>query len=396
MRLLGSVQLALTLLVIGLVALGVATLVESRLGAELSQAVVYRTLWFGLYLLLVSVNLVAAVVNRLPIRRYQWSFVLTHFALVLLLVGAWTSRTWGFEGRLEVAEGASSDTVDLNRSEVVLVELNSAERVRHRYPVSQSMLPRDRLLQEATAGLPRVEMVDLVERGQVLVEPQDGAAPQTVVRTAHLGDANADPCVLLRVADGETEHEFWIPRGGAQRLTLAGRQLEFAFRKSVERLPFTVSLEELRQRARTGVRDSRDFEGRFVLSSPTGQRPPVAVSLAANEALDYMGYRLRPSAVVRDEKGADNGALIAVSYEPGLPISYVAFVLLVLGVAWFLFGARHRRRWIWPSQAATDMAEDLGVVVPRSGSTRSGGSSQEELTRDRQDDPPQVPVSGSR
>ncbi|MBW2421791.1 MAG: cytochrome C biogenesis protein ResB, partial [Deltaproteobacteria bacterium] len=92
------------LLFAGALIMAVGTVLESGRGREAAQTLVYGTLWFDVFLFLIAVNLVVAVVNRIPIQRHQWPFVLTHFSIVLLLLGCWISHTFGYEGRLIVLE----------------------------------------------------------------------------------------------------------------------------------------------------------------------------------------------------------------------------------------------------------------------------------------------------
>lgn len=119
MRFLGSVHLATVLLVGGALAMAWGTILEAREGRIEAQALVYRTLWFDAFLALIAINLIAAVLNRLPIQRHQWSFVVTHASLVLMLVGAWMSRTYGSEGQVSIAEGSEEATYDEDALELV-------------------------------------------------------------------------------------------------------------------------------------------------------------------------------------------------------------------------------------------------------------------------------------
>jgi hypothetical protein len=115
---LGKVKFTTVLLLGGAVIMTVGTIVESRESREVAWSAIYGTLWFDVFLLLIGVNLVVAVVNRIPIQRHQWPFVVTHFSIVTLLVGAWISTTFGYEGRLVVTEGSEESRLLLDTSEI--------------------------------------------------------------------------------------------------------------------------------------------------------------------------------------------------------------------------------------------------------------------------------------
>ena len=118
LQFLGKVEFTTFLLLGGAVIMTVGTVLESRGSREIAWDAVYGTAWFDVFLFLIGINLVIAVVNRIPIRRHQWPFVLTHFAIVLLLFGAWISRTYGFEGRMFIYEGSQENSIFLDSSEI--------------------------------------------------------------------------------------------------------------------------------------------------------------------------------------------------------------------------------------------------------------------------------------
>ena len=115
---LGKVKFTTVLLLGGAVIMILGTIVESRDSREAAWSAVYGTLWFDIFLLLLGINLILAVVNRFPIQRHHWPFVLTHFAIVLLLVGAWISATFGYEGRLVIFEGSQEHRLLMDALEI--------------------------------------------------------------------------------------------------------------------------------------------------------------------------------------------------------------------------------------------------------------------------------------
>ena len=121
-RALASLTLAVVLLGVYVPVLVWATLVEKWYGAnaaafgisaakaaEFGMAVVhfgiYDTGWFtGIHVLL-AVNILLAMLARLPWRRRHVGFLVTHAGVLLLLAGALTSRQRGMEATLSVVEG---------------------------------------------------------------------------------------------------------------------------------------------------------------------------------------------------------------------------------------------------------------------------------------------------
>ncbi len=108
---LGSVQFTIVLLGGAAIALAGGTLVEREDGAGAARALVYGSVWFQTALFLMALNLVAAVLKRIPLKKSQRPFAVTHLAIVLLLLGAWVSKAFGVEGRMGILEGRREDKV---------------------------------------------------------------------------------------------------------------------------------------------------------------------------------------------------------------------------------------------------------------------------------------------
>lgn len=75
-RFLGSLKLAVALLVILVIVLAAATLLESSRGTEFSQRYVYHSGWFIALWTLVTLNVLAAVLTRWPRRIRQTGILL--------------------------------------------------------------------------------------------------------------------------------------------------------------------------------------------------------------------------------------------------------------------------------------------------------------------------------
>ena len=84
--------------------LAAATFVETKYGGAAAQFAVYDTGWFTAIHVLLAVNVLCAMLSRLPWRRRQIGFVMTHGGILVLLIGC--AITWaGIEAQLPVYEG---------------------------------------------------------------------------------------------------------------------------------------------------------------------------------------------------------------------------------------------------------------------------------------------------
>jgi len=183
LRLLGKVECTIALLLGGAAIMTVGTILESRESREVARSLIYGAAWFDVFLFLIAVNLVAAVINRIPIKRHQWSFVVVHFSIVLLLTGAWVSRTFGYEGRMAIHEGGEESRLFLDSSEI-RARWNAGATfdwdVEAAFPLTRALRHSGRRLQEEGEDRPGIRIVDYIRDGVAsagLGEGGEGGAP---------------------------------------------------------------------------------------------------------------------------------------------------------------------------------------------------------------------------
>jgi cytochrome c-type biogenesis protein CcsB len=222
LQFLGKVKFTTFLLLGGVVIMTIGTIIESRGSREIAWDAVYGTAWFDLFLFLIGINLIIAVVNRIPIQRAQWPFVLTHFAIVILLLGAWISRTYGYEGRMFIYEGNQENRIFLDGSQLQLrwSPSSGGEAVEVTLPLAKRDLLAKRVIREEDENGPGIRVAEYIPDGVAQFELREGSA----------GDP---PGVEFTVTSGEQQIRQWLiagdPSFGRRDLTsveIDSRQLE--------------------------------------------------------------------------------------------------------------------------------------------------------------------------
>ena len=102
---LGSIKIAVVLLVVVLIALAAGTIIESALGTGVAARLVYGSLWFRFLLGLFAANAALSLVDLWPWGRQRIGFVLTHGSMLLVLLGALVTDRARQEGQLALWEG---------------------------------------------------------------------------------------------------------------------------------------------------------------------------------------------------------------------------------------------------------------------------------------------------
>lgn len=97
---LGSLQLALVLLSTIAIACAAATIAESEFSTKIAQTYIYKAPWFLVWLGVLCVNLFSVTLTRWPWEKKHVGFIITHYGIITLLVGAMIGLHTGFEGNV--------------------------------------------------------------------------------------------------------------------------------------------------------------------------------------------------------------------------------------------------------------------------------------------------------
>ncbi len=108
---LGSMKIAIVLLVVILTTMAAGTIVESRSGSEAAGRIVYDAAWFHLLLGLFALNIFFSLIDLFPWGRPRIGFVLTHGSMLVILTGALVTLLFKVEGQLVLWEGEESAVV---------------------------------------------------------------------------------------------------------------------------------------------------------------------------------------------------------------------------------------------------------------------------------------------
>lgn len=102
-RFLGSIRLAVPLLVAIAIILIAATFYESAVGSATVQRDIYKSVWFGALMFLLAINLGISTLSRYPWRGpRKLGFALTHWGLVIIIAGSAAVIHLSSEGMLLV------------------------------------------------------------------------------------------------------------------------------------------------------------------------------------------------------------------------------------------------------------------------------------------------------
>jgi hypothetical protein len=102
---LGSLKIAVPLLIAIAVVLAYGTIYETRFGTAAVQRFVYQAWWFQALLSFLGINLAVSALQRWPWKPRHAPFLLAHLGIILILVGGIIGARWSVEGQLIIPEG---------------------------------------------------------------------------------------------------------------------------------------------------------------------------------------------------------------------------------------------------------------------------------------------------
>ncbi len=112
----GSLPCAMLVLGIIAVAVAAATFSESGFSQKIARLYIYDAPWFLAWLGLLCVNLFCVTLTRWPWQRKHLGFVVTHYGIIILLVGAVVGKTSGFEASVTLNQGEPKNRLVINQS----------------------------------------------------------------------------------------------------------------------------------------------------------------------------------------------------------------------------------------------------------------------------------------
>lgn len=123
-RVLGSLKVAVSLLVAIAAVLGFGTIYEARFGTASVQQFIYQSWWFQSLLGFLAVNLAVAAWQRFPWQRKHIPFVSAHIGIIGILIGGILGGRFGVEGQMIIPEGQARSSLEGSQKVLSVYEPN--------------------------------------------------------------------------------------------------------------------------------------------------------------------------------------------------------------------------------------------------------------------------------
>ena len=138
-HILGSLNVAVILLITIAGAIAFATVMESKFDSAVARYYIYDAPWFAVWLFALVLNLLCAALTRWPWQQKHIGFVVTHAGIILMLLGAVIGHTIGFEAFVTLDKTKPPES-RLFTKEMILT-LGTSDGLRGQMPFDVEMRP---------------------------------------------------------------------------------------------------------------------------------------------------------------------------------------------------------------------------------------------------------------
>ncbi|MGA0317393.1 MAG: cytochrome c biogenesis protein CcsA [Flavobacteriaceae bacterium] len=109
LNLLFSTRLTAVLFLVYPTAMAFGTFIESGYSTDTAKIWIYNAWWFELLMVLMAVNFIGNIFKYRLLRKEKWAVLGLHLSFLLILLGAFVTRYFGYEGVMPIREGATEN-----------------------------------------------------------------------------------------------------------------------------------------------------------------------------------------------------------------------------------------------------------------------------------------------
>jgi hypothetical protein len=202
------------------------------------------------------------------------------------------------------------------------------------------------------------------------------AIPEKIYRKATVPknkeEEGPPPAIHIALANEQEIRDFWIGRGEEREVILGNRRMKMAYGLKSKPLGFEVKLNNFQMGLNEGTKDPASFQSQVTVTDP-GNLIKEDHLIAMNEPMKYDRYKLF-QASYQLNPGGPSWSVLAVAYDPGVPVKYIGALVMVSGIITMFFlkplfiqknmAEKKRHKEILANQrnpAVLNMKEDLGL-----------------------------------
>ena len=212
-HLLGSLNLAVILLITIAGAIAFATVMESKFDSKVAAYYIYNAVWFNFWLMALALNLLCAALTRWPWQRKHLGFVITHAGIILLLTGAVVGKTCGFEAFVTLDKTKPPESRLFMRDNILTIATSNG--IRGEMPLDTEMHPPTEKhplvlpLENSAMRLVVDRVTENLEPDDTLVATSEAVAPAGIALHFINSGMGQNVAANLLLAPDATDFDFF-------------------------------------------------------------------------------------------------------------------------------------------------------------------------------------------
>lgn len=113
-------------------AIAVATFIENDLGTTFSWAYIYTRHWFELLIFIIIISLIYNIYRYKMYKIKKFYLLIFHLSFILMALGAFITRYYGFEGTLHIRNNTANDLLYLKDDYITVIYKNNNKLIEKR------------------------------------------------------------------------------------------------------------------------------------------------------------------------------------------------------------------------------------------------------------------------
>jgi len=317
-----SFKTTLILLAILAIGAGCATFIENDFGTSSARVLVYNTIWYEAIFLLATINL-TGIIFKYKMWKSKARFIF-HTSFVVILIGAGITRYVGYEGIMQIPEGATENKM-ISLEPYLQITIQDGDKVYYQEYQKEFTSLFSEMNKFSHKILFGDKAVDINYKNFLFVKKE----------TAKMGLLVVDVTI-----NGKTQ-EIKLPglRGqkGVQRdLIFDNVIVKLEYGSKIVELPFSIKLNDFQLDRYPGSMSPSSYASEVTVIEPDGKSYDYRIFM--NRTLNEGNFLFFQSSYFPDE----TGTILSVNNDPGKWPTYLGYFLLTLGLVLNFFDKKSR------------------------------------------------------
>ena len=317
-----SFKTTLILLAILAIGAGYATFIENDFGTSSARVLVYNNLWYETVLVLTTINLIG-IIFKYKMWKNKARFIF-HFSFVVILIGAGITRYIGYEGIMQIPEGAVENKM-ISGEPYLQVTIQDGDKVYYQEYQKEFTSLFSNLNNFSHKINFAEKSLEISYKDFIFAKKDQGKMGLLTVQASINGNSQEIRLPGLRGQKG-------VPRD----LVFDNITVTLEYGSKIVELPFSIKLNDFQLERYPGSMSPSSYASEVTVIKENGTTYDYRIFM--NRTLNEGNFLFFQSSYFPDE----TGTVLSVNNDPGKWPTYLGYFLLTLGLLLNFFDKKSR------------------------------------------------------